>query len=720
MFEVELLNDLKKEGLEVNVDIKSMISSTKLNIDGLLSKNTNDLKIWLKDYAFKKTKFLKIYKWETKNFDSLVKIKKSYYFWKYKKSVFTIDLIWRKDLTKNLDKDNIKLPIDIVPKHKIAIYKMKYFSKEVLDFIFKRTIFLSIVSLVFFCIVFSAKFFVEYKISNAYKNLIDIKEQWYNENSIKSLLSSSIRNFQIWSFVFFPFSLIPSEQIQNTKYIISWWKNIAISLEKTINIYDKINEEIKTRWIENVELTKLINYSKEDIFKLEEFLIKALNDYSKVTNLNNDWLNKKFEDWKKYLADFSIYTTFLKDNFQTFLNIIWDKKEKKYLIVFQNADEIRPMWWFMWSMWIITLDKWKLIKFDKEDVYSYEWNLKKADYIRLKAPEWLNKVTWVLSLRDANYFINPSVSSDSIKFFINKAWYDIDWIIYINNTIIENFLKLTWNITFTKLWENIKEKNFSKIMSLLVESKKFKSGTIWTPKQILFDFIEEFKDKLKRDWDYLAYMKIILENIRKREVIIWSFSPKENELLSNLWLNWKIDYNSSFDFSYPVYTSISWNKSDRYMKRAYEKTVKINDDCSINTSLKISLTHNFSIDEELYLKDMIKKYEIKDKNIMYIQWLWDNWQYVRLVLPKNAEIPESKDYKILETENLKTVSFYLKTKRFEKKSLTINYKLQNKSCTPYTYNLYKQAWIRKYDFIMKDDNAVSEEQNITEDFKYKK
>jgi hypothetical protein len=47
------------------------------------------------------------------------------------------------------------------------------------------------------------------------------------------------------------------------------------------------------------------------------------------------------------------------------------------------------------------------------------------------------------------------------------------------------------------------------------------------------------------------------------------------------------------------------------MARKYEKEIRQKRDCSIDTSLKISLSHNLTLDNEAELKDLIKKYEIK-------------------------------------------------------------------------------------------------------------
>nr|MDD3719951.1 DUF4012 domain-containing protein [Candidatus Gracilibacteria bacterium] len=716
-----MLNDLKKEEQNVDVDIKSQIKTSKLSIDHkLVLKNTSDLRKKLGDVNLYKKFFIKLYKSRTKNFDSLSKNKLNYLSKSFVQKNDTIDLIGEENIKSSLKNNNLIVNQRYINKFKIFIGKTLNLIDSTTNSYSKKVYFLAVLFFIFFSIIFTSKYIVEYNVNEGYKKLIELKDNGQNEEKILNLVKSSINNFRVASIFFAPFSIIPTEKIQTPKHIINGGKSIAYSINNLIKVYDTINLYIKKYTIQNIELTPILQDSKNEISQINSDLNKALKEYNQIKNLNQGDLNDKFEIGRSYLNDLSKYLSIVTDNYQTFLNLLGDKKEKKYLVVFQNADEIRPTGGFMGSMGIIYMYKGKITKFEKEDVYSYEWNLKKADYLRLKAPEGINKLTPILGLRDANYSINLNNSSENINFFINKAGYDLDGIVYINNTFIEDFLKLTGNISFTKIGENIRESNFSEIMSLLVESKKFKSGTIGTPKQILFDFIEEFKTKLIKDGNYLAYIKIILDNISKREIMIYSFSPKENELLANLDLNGKIDYNSSLDFAYPVFTSISGNKSDRYLNRTYKKEVTKNKDCSIDTSLQISVNHNLTLEDETNLKEMVKKYEITTPNILQIQGMGDNWEYIKVLLPKNSIIKEDKNYLIEESESAKIVTFYLKTKRFETKSMTINYKLQNKECNEYSFNLYKQPGIRKYDLFFKNNEASIERKNIKNDFIFKK
>ena len=261
------------------------------------------------------------------------------------------------------------------------------------------------------------------------------------------------------------------------------------------------------------------------------------------------------------------------------------------------------------------------------------------------------------------------------------------------------------------------------MISTLVEAQSFKVWTLWTPKKVLFDFANIFLSKLKQDKQYFAYLDLLAKNIKSRDLVIYSFNPEENNLLWQLWLNWKIDYSKSLDYSYPVYTSIWWNKSDRYIKIKYKKEIHINKDCSIDTNLNIFRTHLFTKNEEFKVNNLLDKFPIKDKtrkDILNIQWKWVNKTYVRVILPKNAVIKPKKWMNINKYEKSIVVDFYMNTSPLETTNFNIQYKIINNDCLNYNYKIYKQPWIRNYwlDIIQKNNKVHYDK--INNDYYYKK
>lgn len=370
------------------------------------------------------------------------------------------------------------------------------------------------------------------------------------------------------------------------------------------------------------------------------------------------------------------------------------------------------------------LARWKVKNLEKKDVYALEWQINQVYNDKQKAPEWLNKITWTFWLRDANYFPEFRDTSSTIKFFLDKIDLKVDGIIYINQNVILDLIESVWWVYSETFQKEITKENFSLIVSTLVEAEVFRDWALWTPKQALFSFSEELFKKLNSEKKYYKYLKIILEHIETRDIVFYSFNPKENSFLWKMWVNWELNFKETFDFNFPVYTSIWWNKSDRYIDYRYEKTVKkIENSCDFLVNLKIFNTHSFTAENEQKVLDILKWYENPKKNItdiVNIQWKWENKSYLRVMVPKEAEIilEESQEQSIF--EKYKTINFYTNTKPWETSNYNLKYRLKNEKCKDYSYKFFKQPWIRDYNILFDIFWKKSDFNNIKTDFIYKK
>ena len=319
--------------------------------------------------------------------------------------------------------------------------------------------------------------------------------------------------------------------------------------------------------------------------------------------------------------------------------MLGNDKEKKYLIVFQNNDEIRPTWGFMWSSGIVTLYKWNILNYNPVDIYDFERKIDVLDNKNTNVPEWLSRVTTRFGIRDANYYINPKRSSDTIQQFLDTIDVKIDGIVYINQNIIKDAIDALWGIELSGYSWNYNWQNFSAVMSTMVESKISKIWTLGSPKQVLFDFQQEFFTQIQKQQAYADILFLGIQAINSWDLIVTSFEEKEQQILDILWVTWKKDYFSTLDFSYPVFTSLSWNKSDRYMETSYIKSVENLDSCRLSTTLQIKRKHTFNKQDETYILWLIDKFKIEEKEkILKIQWKWQNHQFVRVILPKTAQV----------------------------------------------------------------------------------
>lgn len=602
------------------------------------------------------------------------------------------------------------------PNRPITYYLLKKIKRNLFN-IWKIWIYLAI----FLVSVFAYKSLILHFTESGYKNIYSITDA-KNLNSVSQNINNAKFDFILSYYLFVPIdvifnnSLFSYEPVKNVSNLINWWKYLAKWLDKWAFVFDSLLSIIEKKWAENIYYTEFLLDAKPDLDELNSNLTKALTYYWQVDDLWDAKLNESFYKAFWSLESFSKNTDYILANYDKLLEMLAYNHEKRYLIIFQNSDEIRPTWGFMGSMWVLSIFKWKVKDFTKKDVYAYEWDIK--PYTETP-PEWINKITDSFGLRDSNYYVDFRDSSAKIRFFMKKAGENIDWIVYLNNNLILDYLDLLGSVNFKKINKNIDSSNFDFTMSTLVESKIFKEGKLDTPKQVLFDFMQDFYTKLKEEKKYKDYFKIFFDDILKRDIVFYTFSPKVNRFLDNYNLNWSLDYANHLDFAYPIFTSIWWNKSDRYMKRSFELDSS-SSGCSLENSFTIKQTHLFSSSDEIKAIDYFNELKIANyKDLLNIQWEWENKQFVRVVLPKKAIIKDDS-IKVIEEENRKIAYFYMNTKPGETSTYKINYSLENKSCSKYDFKFFRQSGLRNYDLIINSaDGKNINQTNLNSDYEIK-
>ncbi len=499
--------------------------------------------------------------------------------------------------------------------------------------------------------------------------------------------------------------IVQNSSIDNLGKIIPAGRDMLQFSLYFFDIYDGVNAMVKEKWINEIMFSQLIDNIEPILINMNQNLSSAIDSLKTVGDFSDENINFQFKKYVNQVYYFWDYFHTIMDNLSVIKDILWHNEKKTYFIIFQNNDEIRPTGWFMGSVGILELFRWKIANFETKDIYAIEWDLKdfatkNGVAFEQSAPEGLNKISKTFWLRDANYYPTIEESSLKIQEFLKNSEYKIDGIVYINQNLILNILKKIGPIYYDAVKRDITYDNFSTLFSTLVEAKITKTHTLATPKQILFDFITIFFDKIKSIEDYKFFVELFIESIEKKDVSIYFFNTKENDFLKQIGLEKSYDYFSFFDFNYPVFTSISGNKSDRYISRNFEKTYSIQENCDISTSLKITQKHGFNINEEVYIKtllyDMDALGQVDINTLLDIQWKWLNKQYIRVLIPKNAQVIQNKNITITDFPEYKEVSFYLDTNTFFESNSRFEYTIPNPECKNYTYNFIKQPGIKNY------------------------
>ncbi len=701
---IPLLNDIYHNEEKEDVDISSIFSLSEARVfRKIFKKNTKDIfQEWKKTVflsIYPKIKLLKLHR----PFNTEIK--------KVKKNKTVILSHYKPNLnhtTLNLsDLDEIERTISPIfdfqhpKKQRFAFFSSLWFS------FVKIWVAFSVLVFSLFLYGVATKTYIEKTFEGIEKlNIKDISSLQARLENIQSDLKVSYILIQpLLGLNFF----VQNSSIDNLGKIIPAWRDMLNFSLYFFDIYDGVNAMIAQRWIDEIMFSQLIDNIEPILINMRKDLSSAITKLKTVGNFSDENLNFQFKKYTNQLYVLSDYFYTIVDNLNVIKEILWHNEKRTYFIIFQNNDEIRPTGWFMGSVGILELFRWKIANFETKDIYAIEWQLKdfatkNGVAFEQTAPEWLNKISKTFWLRDANYYPTIEESSLKIQEFLKNSEYKIDGIVYINQNLILNILKKIGPIYYDAVQRDITSENFSTLFSTLVEAKITKTHTLATPKQILFDFITLFFEKIKSIQDYNFFVELFIESIEKKDVSLYFFDKEENDFFKKIGLEKTYDYHSFFDFNYPVFTSISGNKSDRYISRSFEKTYSQKENCDISTSLKITQKHDFNINEEVYIKtllyDMDALGQVDINTLLNIQWKGLNKQYIRVLIPKNAQFTQNKNMTLKDFPDYKEVSFYLDTNTFFQSNARLEYTIPNPECKNYQYHFIKQSGVKNYTIDM--------------------
>lgn len=723
--EIDTLNDLSS-WLSPKVDVTAFFEKANLQaikhnpkniFNDIISSNfKKNINLWLK-------KIIKITKLNIKNTEEILKIPKNKFFSKIKKRVNPISLIkypkipyFSLDIRNyNVIESKKKYPdifLDVSLRIKLQKRTKRFYknNKERIFFVSRLWIeMLSVTIILFFAILLFWIWLKNYVLNETitqYKKIYALKET----RDLATVYAESIKiknDFIKLKTIFTPIDFALNNKIYSNKDVktasnvifggYEIWEILNISTEIYSEYTQKSKELEKTG--QKIKITDFLKEKEPQIKQIHEYLSSAIIHYEQIKEIWDKISKDKFDEAIWTMKEINSNLAIFVNNYDVVLKLLWDQSPQKILILNQNRDEIRASGWFPWSVINLRIYKWQVLDYEKKDIYYYDWNL--FPY-KETPPEWLNKIASNYWLRDANYSILFEDSAKKLNFFYEKSWgWSIDNLVAINQWIVMDFLKKYWPIHMDSLNLDIGDKNFSLVMSALVEAK---IGKKETPKDILFEFIKKFEEKLKEKWDYVWYLKIVLENLKKWEILFASRDEEIQKLINDTKMieNWKRD---NWNWIYPVFTSISWNKSDRNVHRFFTISSKDVAGCEKENSFKLISTNPFEEAEEIEINKLFDTLKISKKKrweLMIIEWKWDNKQFVRIVVPKGSKLMNSdndnKDIKIDDSnKNFTVFWFYFDTKLNSSSEIQFKYTTKITDCWNKKINFYRQPGLVNYE-----------------------
>ena len=363
--------------------------------------------------------------------------------------------------------------------------------------------------------------------------------------------------------------------------------------------------------------------------RLQNFVLYGRAAISDSKELNQTLKTIKVKslptDYQQKFSDLKAQAVILQDGLSNFVNLavgldefLGANMDKRYLLVFQNNNELRASGGFVGSYALVDLrdGKIKNIEVPGGGSYDTEGGLK----VLMAAPQplWLVNPLW--HFWDANWWPDWELSARNLMWFLEKSdGPSVDGVITFTPTVIEKLLTVTgpidlkekYGVTITadNFWEvtqSIIEKTGNPEVyasstdlgkKLTAEVKKnedlLASQDKAKPKAIIGDLLGKIMETLPQKLDQanlLKLLKITDENLSAKQIMFYfSDSNLEQKMIDNGWAG-KMRFAPN-DYLSVINTNIAGGKSDRMMEETINHQITIQPDGTIIDNLTITRSH---------------------------------------------------------------------------------------------------------------------------------
>ncbi|OGM98118.1 MAG: hypothetical protein A2735_00200 [Candidatus Yanofskybacteria bacterium RIFCSPHIGHO2_01_FULL_41_21] len=376
------------------------------------------------------------------------------------------------------------------------------------------------------------------------------------------------------------------------------------TVSKTGALTDPMNSQVPIGPIVSA-LKKALLASQQQVTKASALMVDI------DSSIIPDDKQESFNDLKSKLPELEAGMNMSVDYAKFFENLINNGKAK-YLVMFQNASELRPTGGFPGTYGVVSFVNGKMENLFVDDVYNLDGQIKE----NIIPPLQMQHITPTWGMRDANWYVDFPTSARNIeKFYKKESGQSVDGVIVINPEIIQKILEIVGPIDMPDYKLTLDSKNILTTVQSQVEYGPNRTQ----PKQILKDFAPLLMNKIyNADSDkWLAIFNTLVLSMNQKDVLMSFDNLSLESFVTEKGFGGQV-HQGDTDYLMATITNIKGSKTDAVTDTSMVVNTKFENDDAVHT-LTITRKHNGGGE----------KYGFYNKQ---------NPAYVRVLVPDGAEL----------------------------------------------------------------------------------
>jgi len=264
---------------------------------------------------------------------------------------------------------------------------------------------------------------------------------------------------------------------------------------------------------------------------------------------------------------------------------------KRYLLIFQNNNELRATGGFMGSFALIDIKAGEITNLEVPGGGFYDLQGSFFEKIIAPYPMQILGATW--QIWNANWWPDFTASAQKIMWFFEKSgWPTVDGVITVNASILPDILRLTGNISLPQYEQLFTPEN---VITALQQEAEFEYDKKENkPKKIIGDLVPLVSDRLFKNINGEHLIKVFaLFNtaLNEKEIQFYFNDSNLEKQIDDFGWSGRVNQTSG-DYLMVVRDNIAGGKTDDKIEQKISHEAKINSDGKIIDTVDITLTHN--------------------------------------------------------------------------------------------------------------------------------
>ncbi|MCD4760623.1 DUF4012 domain-containing protein [bacterium] len=337
-----------------------------------------------------------------------------------------------------------------------------------------------------------------------------------------------------------------------------------------------------------------INQQIEETLPYLESAQKDLDGFS--TGLLPVNLQPYFSSLKVYLPETIESLDNLNDILIVMIDLLGHDAEKRYLVLFQNDNELRPTGGFIGSFAMFDVFQGKIVNLEIPRGGTYD--LEAGQAIKIKAPQALSLINTYFNIWDANWWYDFPTSAEKITdLFQDSGESSVNGVIAINADVLKKLLEVLGPVILEDYNLTITSANVIDVLQEEVELNYNKEEN--QPKAVIADLVPVILEELlSNTTKQKEIITVFAKTLASKDIQIYS---KDQELQQKIrdfgWSGQMVQ--SDRDYLAVINTNIGGGKTDNDVYQTIDHQSDIQANGEIINTVRITRINKGGIDNPL-------------------------------------------------------------------------------------------------------------------------